>query len=94
MMNRGCNNSFTCPHLGGHEGGVHGLDGPQASVCEHYQQGGQQVTISLLVLFVTFRFFCTINSTGWFLDTENLSFCANLLHFCANLLQNTTMSGC
>ena len=43
MMNRGCNNSFTCPHLGGHEGGVHGLDGPQASVCEHYQQGGQQV---------------------------------------------------
>ena len=57
MMNRGCNNSLTCPHLGGHEGGVHGLDGPQASVCEHYQQGGQQVTISLLVLFVTFRLF-------------------------------------
>ena len=51
------------PHLGGHEGGVHGLNGPQASVCEHYQQGGQQVTISLLVLFIACG---SSNSTGWF----------------------------
>ena len=31
------------PISGGHEGGVHRLDGPQACVCEHHQQGGQQV---------------------------------------------------
>ena len=31
-------------HLGGHESGVHRLNGPQASMCEHHQQGGQQVS--------------------------------------------------
>lgn len=33
--------NFICS--GGHESGVHRLDGPQAGVCEHHQQGGQQV---------------------------------------------------